>query len=70
MPKISVIMPSYNVVNYIGECIESVIKQSFREIEILMIDAGSTDGTANVIRKFAEEDDRIRVVTSDKKSYG
>lgn len=63
-------MPSYNVVNYIGECIESVIKQSFREIEILMIDAGSTDGTANVIRKFAEEDDRIRVVTSDKKSYG
>ena len=44
MAEITVILPSYNVADYIGECLESVVTQTFRDIEILCIDAGSTDG--------------------------
>ena len=44
MPKISILLPSYNVASYIQECIESVMGQTLTDIEILCIDAGSTDG--------------------------
>lgn len=70
MIKISVIMPSLNVEPYIKECIESVMNQTLKDIEIICIDAGSTDGTKEIIDKLAEADKRIRVVESEKKSYG
>lgn len=70
MEKITVIMPSYNVVSYISECIESVIAQTFDDIEILCIDAGSTDGTLDIIKEYEKKDKRIRIIKSDKKSYG
>ncbi len=68
--KVSVILPSLNVVSYIQECIESVIAQTMQEIEILCIDAGSTDGTLEIIENYALKDVRIRILRSDKKSYG
>lgn len=70
MPKISVVLPSLNVASYIYECIESVINQTLTEIEILCIDAGSTDGTLEILEKYAKKDKRIQIVHSDKKSYG
>lgn len=70
MPKISVILPSLNVAAYIRECIESVLAQTLADIEILCIDAGSTDGTCEIIKRYAAEDDRIQFIQSDKKSYG
>lgn len=70
MPKISVIMPSLNVASYIRECMDSVICQTLKELEILCIDAGSTDGTWKILQEYAEKDDRIRLIKSDKKSYG
>lgn len=69
-PKITVIMPSYNVGAYIDECLQSVRDQSLRELEIVCVDAGSTDGTLEIIRRHAAEDSRIRLILSDKKSYG
>ena len=51
MPKISIIMPSLNVAAYIRECIESVINQTITDIEILCIDAGSTDGTLEILEE-------------------
>ena len=69
-PKVSVIMPSLNVAPYIRECIESVVNQTLREIEIICVDAGSTDGTLDVLEEYAAQDDRIRLLHSDKKSYG
>lgn len=69
-PKITVILPSLNVVAYIRECIESVINQTLRDIEILCIDAGSTDGTCEIIQEYAAKDSRIRFVSSEKRSYG
>lgn len=70
MPKLSVIMPCLNVVNYIDECIESVVNQTLKDIEIIIIDAKSTDGTLEVIRKYAENDNRIIVLQSSIRSYG
>lgn len=69
-PLITVIMPSLNVEKYITECLESVIDQSFERQEILCIDAGSTDGTLEVLLAYAERDCRVKVVHSDVKSYG
>ena len=68
--KISVIMPSLNVGDYIEECILSVINQTLEEIEIICIDAGSTDGTLNILEEYAKKDSRIQVLKSDEKSYG
>lgn len=70
MPKISVIMPSLNVAPYIRECMDSVICQTLNDLEILCIDAGSTDGTREVLEEYAGKDARIRLIESDKKSYG
>lgn len=69
-PKISVVMPSLNVHDYIGVCLESVINQTFKDIEIICVDAGSTDGTLEIIEEYAKKDSRITVLKSDKKSYG
>ena len=70
MAKISIIMPSLNVASYIRECLESVINQTLADIEILCVDAGSTDGTYEILEGYASKDSRIRLVKSDKKSYG
>ncbi|WP_298522436.1 glycosyltransferase [uncultured Methanobrevibacter sp.] len=69
-PKISVIMPSLDVGEYIRQCMESVTSQSLEEIEIICIDAGSTDGTLEILEEFAAKDSRITLMHSDKKSYG
>ena len=70
MPKVSVIMPSLNVAPYIRECMESVIHQTLRDIEILCVDAGSTDGTWEILEEYAQADRRIKLFHSEKKSYG
>lgn len=69
-PKVSVILPSLNVKRYIKQCIESVINQTLSNIEILCVDAGSDDGTLEILKSYAQKDDRIHVFLSNKKSYG
>lgn len=68
--KVSVILPSLNVGGYIDECIKSVVNQSLEEIEIICVDAGSTDDTLNVINDYMMKDNRIRLIKSEIKSYG
>lgn len=70
MPKISIIMPSLNVACYIRESIESVLNQTLEDIEILCVDAGSTDGTYEILEEYAAKDSRVRLIPSDKRSYG
>lgn len=67
---ISVIMPSLNVKNYIEECLCSVLSQSYQNMEVLVVDAGSTDGTKEIIQKYEQIDSRIKLINSEKKSYG
>ena len=69
-PRVSVIMPSLNVGQYIETALKSVCEQSLNDIEIISIDAGSTDGTWEIIKKCAEKDKRIIAISSDKRSYG
>ena len=62
MPKISVLIPAYNVEKYIARCLDSVIAQTFRDIEIIIVNDGSTDGTAAIIDEYAARDSRIKVI--------
>ena len=68
--KVSIIMPSLNVGMYIREALESVCRQTLKEIEIICVDAGSTDDTVAIIKEFVRQDNRVRLIESDKKSYG
>lgn len=70
MPLVSIIMPSLNVRQYIEKCLQSVVDQTLQNIEIICIDAGSTDGTREIINKYALKDNRVKVIDSEIKSYG
>lgn len=61
-PILTVIIPVYNVEAYLEKCISSVMNQSFKEIEIILIDDGSTDGSGRMCDRFAATDDRISVI--------
>ena len=59
---ISVIVPVYNAAEYLPRCIESILCQTHRNLDILLIDDGSTDGCGEVCDSYAREDSRIRVI--------
>lgn len=65
MVKISIIIPAYNVENYIGKTIDSIIKQDFKDIEIIVINDGSIDNTKKVVEKFLQYDNRIKLIDID-----
>lgn len=59
-PQVSIIVPVYNTGQYVGECIDSIINQSFHDWELLLIDDGSTDSSSQICGSFACRDNRIR----------
>lgn len=69
-PKISVIMPVYNTAGYLREAIESICGQTLRELEILLIDDGSTDDSPAIIREYATRDARIQCYTQSNQGQG
>lgn len=62
---ISVIVPIYNVEKYLSQCLESIINQTYRDIEIICIDDASTDGSLNILREYAQKDTRIKVISNN-----
>lgn len=62
MKKVSIIVPIYNVEQYIQECVESLINQTYYDLEIILINDGSTDSSGELCDEFSEKDNRIRVV--------
>ena len=68
--KISIIIPTLNSARFIKKCVDSVLCQTLKDIEILCIDANSTDGTLEILQDYAKQDSRLRVIVSSKKSYG
>ena len=62
-PKISVIIPCYNVEKYLRQCLDSVINQTLKEIEIICINDGSTDSTLQILKEYATHDNRIQTIT-------
>lgn len=67
MPTVSVIIPCYNISNYIAKCVESILVQSVSDFELLLLDDGSTDGTLNILQRFADTDERIRIFSHENK---
>ncbi|MBF8457260.1 glycosyltransferase [Kaistella sp. G5-32] len=68
MPKVSVIIPVYNTAKYSEECLESVIRQTFTDLEIICINDGSIDSSLHILEKFATLDSRIVII--DQKNQG
>ena len=64
-PLISVIIPVYNSVKYISKCLNSVITQSFKDIEIICVNDASTDESLCIIKKYSQKDNRIKVFSND-----
>ena len=62
MPAVSIVMPAYNVEPYVGEAIRSALAQTYSDFELIVVDDGSKDGTADVVRRRAREDPRIHLV--------
>lgn len=70
MNKVSIILPIYNVSQYLRECLDSVIGQTLKEIEIICVNDGSTDDSLEIIKEYAEQDERIVVITGPNGGYG
>lgn len=69
-PAISVLVPVYNVERYLDECLRSIAGQTLRDIEIICINDGSTDGSRDIIQKFMDADNRFRVIDKSNSGYG
>ncbi|WP_286032609.1 glycosyltransferase family 2 protein [Brachyspira pilosicoli] len=63
MIKVSVIVPVYNVEDYLIECLTSIINQTLKEIEIICIDDCGTDNSINILKEYAKKDDRIKIIS-------
>lgn len=61
-PKVSIVIPVYNREQYVGIAIKSVLDQTYRDIELIIVNDGSTDGTLAIAEQFAAEDDRVRLI--------
>lgn len=59
--KLSVVVPIYNTKDYLDQCITSILKQSFEDIELILVDDGSTDGSADICDAYACQDSRVKV---------
>ena len=62
MDQISIVVPVYNVENYLSYCVESLRQQTYKNIEIILVDDGSTDSSGEICDQYAREDDRIKVL--------
>ena len=67
-PKVSVIIPVYNVEEYLRECLDSIINQTLKDLEIICINDGSTDNSLEILKEYASKDNRIKII--DKKNEG
>lgn len=70
MVKVSVIIPVYNVEKYLAQCLDSVCAQTLKDIEIICVNDGSTDGSAKILDEYAKKDARIRIITKKNAGLG
>ena len=70
MPKVSVVVPVYNVEKYLEQCLDSIVNQTLKDIEIICVDDGSTDKSGEILDKYVTEDDRVKVIHKKNSGYG
>ena len=68
--KVSIIIPIYNHEKYLRECLDSVVNQTMNDIEIICINDGSTDGSLDILKEYAAQDDRIKVIDKENTGVG
>lgn len=69
-PKVSIVVPCYNVERYLHQCIDSVVNQTLKDIEIICVNDGSTDSTLSIIQEYAKKDERIKIIDKANSGYG
>ncbi len=69
-PRVSVVIPIFNVEMYLEECLDSVINQTLRDIEIICVNDGSTDNSLSILKKYEMRDKRIKVISKPNSGYG
>ena len=69
-PNVSVLVPVYNGETYLEQCLDSIISQSLKSIEIIIINDGSTDGSPEIIQRYRSSDERVRVISKLNSGYG
>lgn len=69
-PLVSVVMPAYNARRYVAEAVDSVLAQTLTDFEFVIVDDGSTDNTAQILRAYADRDHRIRVINQPNSGIG
>ena len=62
MPAVSIIVPVYNVEKYLRECLDSILNQSLKEMELILVDDGSNDGSSERCAEYAKNDNRVVVI--------
>src|SRR3954467_8032343 len=70
MPRISVVVPIYNVEPYLDECLDSIARQTYRDLEVVMVDDGSKDSGPAIAERWASKDERFRLVTQPNGGLG
>ena len=70
MIKVSVIVPVYNAEKYLNKCVDSILNQSLKDIEVILVDDGSTDGSLEVLRNYEKQDRRVKVLTQQNRFAG
>lgn len=70
MAKVSIIVPTYNVEQYLPECMESIVGQTLKDLEIICVNDGSTDSSLDILQKYAAADDRIIIIDKKNEGYG
>ena len=70
MPKVSILVPVFNVERYLKQCLDSIIDQSLRDIEIICINDGSTDSSLKIIKQYARKDPRVVLIDKKNSGYG
>ena len=68
--KVSVIIPVYNVEKYLNQCLDSIVGQTLRDIEIICVDDGSTDRSSEILKEYQKKDDRIKVIRQENAGAG
>lgn len=70
MPRFSVIVPIYNTETYLAKCLDSVVGQSYDDYELVCVDDGSTDGSADILQRYAAQEPRIRIIHQENHGIG
>lgn len=70
MPKVSVVVPVYNVEDYVEKCLRSILGQTFTDIEVLAVDDGTKDSSGEICERIAAEDSRLRVIHQENQGLG